>query len=128
MTALIVEDEQLIGFYLAEMLNDAGINAVIASTAAEALEVIKEQTFDLMFIDLGLPDRSGLEVIDIIQRDTPSVPIIISTGFGDSVLRDSILGERNVHLLTKPFAAPELAAVLKQCGITGISDPSSGSI
>ena len=115
--ALIVEDEQLIGIYLAQMLNDVGIDTVIAGTAAAAMQLVSEQAFNLMFIDLGLPDQSGLEVIDAVQRDKPSMKIVISTGYTESVLRDSIIGQRNVRLLSKPYAASELVAALSACGI-----------
>ena len=113
--ALVVEDEPIIADYLASLLRDAGIEAAVATTAADALHLTNTTLFDVMFIDLGLPDQSGLEVIDSVQRAFPELPIVISTGFGASVLRDSIIGQRHVQLLTKPYAAEKLNAVLMKC-------------
>lgn len=113
---LIIEDEPIIAAFLFEMLLDTGMTADIADNVADALQLVETRSFDLLFVDLGLPDRSGLEVIDIVQRSNPLLPIVVSTGFGDSVLRDSMLSERNLYLLEKPYTPSHVSEVLSKCG------------
>ncbi|MBC8414630.1 response regulator [bacterium] len=79
---LIVEDDTaLLGAMEALLAND-GIETSCARTAREALSLLRAEVFDCTIIDLGLPDASGLELIQMMRRDRdiPHTPVIINTG------------------------------------------------
>jgi DNA-binding response OmpR family regulator len=124
-TILVVEDDEPTRTFLADNLTADGYELLVAETAADALAQLETQFPDLALIDLGLPDRSGLEVIErvrssdgVASRIDPSVPIVVLTGRAGEL--DRLRGfERGCDdYVCKPFSYPELrarvAALLKR--------------
>jgi len=80
---LIIDDDQLICTTLSNVVSDLGHVSTCAFTLREGLEIISVRSFDVVFLDVRLPDGSGLDIIKDI-RETPSSPeVIIITGFSD---------------------------------------------
>jgi two-component system NtrC family response regulator len=80
---LIIDDDQLICTTLSNVVSDLGHVPTCAFTLREGLEIISVRSFDVVFLDVRLPDGSGLDIIKDI-RETPSSPeVIIITGFSD---------------------------------------------
>src|ERR671925_375687 len=75
-TVLVVEDEPPIRRFLRTSLAAAGYGIIEAEDAAGAMRVLASENPDLMVLDLGLPDRSGLELIGEIRK-TSAVPIVV---------------------------------------------------
>ena len=116
-TILVVEDDEPTRIFLADNLTADGYELLVAETAADALAQLETQFPDLALIDLGLPDRSGLEVIErvrgsdgVASRIDPSVPIVVLTGRAGEL--DRLRGfERGCDdYVCKPFSYPELRA------------------
>src|SRR5207253_435182 len=68
-----------------------GFSRVVVGTVKEALAALEKQKFDLVFLDLKLPDGPADDVYDAIKQDQPYCPIIIITGYPDSAMPDRIL-------------------------------------
>jgi DNA-binding response OmpR family regulator len=124
-TILVVEDDESTRTFLADNLTADGYELLVADNAADALVALETKFPDLALIDLGLPDRSGLEVIErvrgsdgVASRIDPSVPIVVLTGRAGEL--DRLRGfERGCDdYVCKPFSYPELrarvAALLKR--------------
>jgi len=80
---LIIDDDQLICSTLSNVVRDMGYTPACAFTRKEGLETAYSRSFDVVLLDVRLPDGSGLDILPDIQR-TPSNPeVIILTGFGD---------------------------------------------
>ena len=79
-TILVVDDEQLIRWSLAERLTDDGYTVVEAATAKEALSKFGSQV-DLVLLDFKLPDSDGLRVLKTMKATDPDVPVILLTAF-----------------------------------------------
>ncbi|RYE48571.1 MAG: response regulator, partial [Sphingobacteriales bacterium] len=79
--ALVIEDQELQSTVLTQQLTERGVDVKQAFTGKEALELLKEFTFDCIILDLNLPDISGFELLDIIksQPSLTSVPVVINT-------------------------------------------------
>ncbi|MFQ5651822.1 MAG: sigma-54-dependent transcriptional regulator [bacterium] len=79
---LIVDDEPGIRDQLARWLNSEGYAVEHAANGKEALSCVKESNFNLVLLDLKLPDIDGFEVLEKIHKDHPDVCIIVLTGYG----------------------------------------------
>jgi two-component system, OmpR family, response regulator RegX3 len=108
-TILLVEDERAITEPLAEALEREGFDAAVAGTAAEAMETAASRDPDLVLLDIGLPDGSGLDVCRELRRQS-QVPIIMLTARGSEADRVSGLELGADDYIVKPFSAREVMA------------------
>lgn len=107
---LIVEDERKVATALQEGLEGEGYEAVIEPTAEGAFFRVSTDGFDLMLLDLGLPGRSGLEVLTALRRQNCRMPIIVVTARDTIDDRVTGLDSGADDYLVKPFAFAELLA------------------
>ena len=111
--ALVVDDEVLISMYLAETLEEMGFAVTTAGTAEEALAIVNtDATFKVAFIDLGLPGRSGLELIAELKSIQPKLPVVIASGYGLMAARDVDDNNRAPAVLSKPYDGKKILGVL----------------
>ena len=109
---LLVEDEPAIAEPLADALRRDGFVLTVVGTAAEALETHTRERFDVVLLDLMLPDRDGREVAREI-RGSSDVPIIMVTARGEEIDRVVGLELGADDYVVKPFSAKELAARIR---------------
>lgn len=107
---LLVEDDPLLRDALRLLLEDAGYRVREAGSAAEALEATIAEIPALVLLDLGLPDRSGLDVARILRRRTPTraTPIVALTGRVGTSERIACLEAGCTSFLAKPVEPKEL--------------------
>jgi DNA-binding response OmpR family regulator len=107
---LIVEDEDRIASFVEKGLRANGFTTTRAATGAEALGMVGFQPFDLVVLDLGLPDLDGFEVLRRMRAEGIQVPVVILTA-RDSV-HDTVSGLDGGadDYITKPFRFEELLA------------------
>src|SRR5437868_1985288 len=111
-TVLVVDDEPPIRRFLRASLAAAGHRAVTADDAAGALAAMTAEKPDLVILDLGLPDRSGFEVIAEIRKHSP-VPIIVLSARSDERSKVEALDLGADDYIGKPFGMAELMARLR---------------
>ncbi len=109
---LVVDDEPQILRALRINLRVRQYEVLTAAAGAEALEVAGRHPPDLVILDLGLPDLSGLEVIEGLRGWT-SVPIVVLSGRADSADKVEALDAGADDYVTKPFAMDELLARMR---------------
>jgi DNA-binding response OmpR family regulator len=109
-TVLLVEDDPKIGRLLAEALEAAGHTVRWAAGGADGIAAGHDGSFDLVLLDLGLPDVDGIEVCRSLRRDLRDAVIVILTARRDEM--DVIVGLESGadDYLTKPFRLTELLA------------------
>ena len=109
---LLVEDDAEMRETLATLLHENHIQVTSAAGAREGLTRARERQFDLILLDLGLPDLNGFEALRRLKEEplTESVPVIVLTAWdsANDKLRGFELGA--VDYVTKPFEAAELRA------------------
>jgi two-component system copper resistance phosphate regulon response regulator CusR len=107
---LIVEDEARIASFLRKGLTAAGFVTEVAADGIQALQRLRSRGFDLLVLDLGLPDMDGFDLLDELRRTDQRLPVVILTA-RDSV-RDTVAGLEGGadDYLTKPFSFEELLA------------------
>ncbi len=110
---LIVDDEPSMREGLADNLIFEGYQIEMASNGIEALDKLKTQTFDLVVLDVMMPEMSGFDVCKQVRLDGNQVPIILLTAKGTEI--DKVLGlELGADdYITKPFSLRELIARIK---------------
>jgi DNA-binding response OmpR family regulator len=106
---LLVEDETAITEPLAEALERDGFRTRVAGTVAAAMEAAGEISPDLVLLDIGLPDGSGLDVCRELRK-TSDVPVIMLTARGAEADRVAGLEIGADDYVVKPFSAREVAA------------------
>ena len=107
---LIAEDEPLIASFIQKGLKSNGFTTSLAQNAAEALNLVLGSEFDLLILDLGLPDKDGLQVLEELRGQGITLPIIILTARDD--IEDKVKGLEGGadDYVTKPFRFEELLA------------------
>lgn len=110
MRLIVVEDEKRIADFLARGLESAGYTVDLAGDGAAGLELIHQTNYDLVILDMMLPDMDGLVVLEKIRNRQTSPPVLILSARGgvDDRVRGLELGGDDY--LTKPFAFVELLA------------------
>jgi DNA-binding response OmpR family regulator len=110
MHALIIEDDRAIADFVARGLREAGFAVDVASDGDEGLEAALANEFDVAIVDLMLPRRDGLSVIDELRRRGRSTPVLILSARRSVDDRVRGLQAGGDDYLTKPFAFTELLA------------------
>jgi DNA-binding response OmpR family regulator len=112
---LIVDDEAKLVYSLREMLEYSNQNYMVsvAHFGAEALDILGDQTVDLLVADLRMPGISGLELIRQTREITPQTRTMLMTAFGSHEIEERVR-EMGAVYLPKPFSLLEFAAVVKR--------------
>ena len=107
---LIVEDEARIASFLRKGLRASGFVTEVAADGGQALRLLRSRGFDLLVLDLGLPDMDGFDLLDELRRVDQRMPVVILTA-RDGV-RDTVAGLEGGadDYLTKPFSFEKLLA------------------
>jgi two-component system alkaline phosphatase synthesis response regulator PhoP len=107
---LIVEDDEAIAAGLALNLNLAGHRTTAARDGDEALRCVQEHDFDLVLLDINLPRRNGLEVLQTLRASDNLVPVIVVSARDGEFDKVAALRLGADDYMTKPFALAELLA------------------
>lgn len=112
---LVVDDERDILELVEYNLAKNGYRVKTVTSGEEALELIKENEYDLIILDLMLPGVDGLDLTKIIKADKAksAIPIVMVTAKGEEADRVAGLEIGADHYVTKPFSPRELVAIVK---------------
>jgi excisionase family DNA binding protein len=122
-TVLVVDDDPVLQDLFQTFLKKIGFSRVVVGTATEAIKSLRKQKFDLLFLDLQLPDAPGDEVYKTGKHIDPDLNVIVITGYPDSEILDRILQVCPVTVLKKPLKIEQLYQTVK---ILGHNRPSRG--
>jgi two-component system cell cycle response regulator CpdR len=105
---LVVDDEESIRSFVQRALAMDGHDVKTACDGAEALDVLVENSFDVMLSDIRMPLMDGIALALSAGRDYPGMTILLMTGFADQRERTSDL-ETLIHdVVTKPFSLAQI--------------------
>src|SRR5215471_2277927 len=107
---LVVDDEPFLRDAVAASLRFLGFDVSTAETGTDALRLAREQPFDLVVLDVMLPDTDGFEVVRRLRRDGCHVPVIFLTAKDTQADKVTGLTLGGDDYMTKPFGLEELAA------------------
>lgn len=118
-TVLVVDDDAALQTLFKQFLKKAGFGRIVVGTGAEAIAYAEKQDFDLVFLDLKLPDIPGDELYEKLKSIHPDLPIVIITGYPDSEILTKILASGPVTVIKKPIEFDQLNQTVRQLGHKG---------
>jgi DNA-binding NtrC family response regulator len=114
MRMLVVDDEQLVRWFLDRALSKNGHEVVIASSVSEAFEKLGKEKFDILFVDLRMPEGNGTELIAKVGTLTVKPKVVVCSAFISSELEEEFKN-KGILTLKKPFKLDELNAIVQKC-------------
>lgn len=111
---LLVEDHDAMRGLLMDDLHEQGLHVTGVSSLSKALTELQQQAYDLVITDLNLGQGSGMDLLDLIQRDYPDVPVILITAFGTMDTAIEAMRRGVYDFLVKPFDVDYLIMVCRR--------------
>jgi len=105
---LVVDDEQAITRALELLLREHDYHVDTAATAAEAETVLARRWFDLVFLDLRLPDSDGIKLLEQIKQSSPDTEVVLMTAHGSLEVTIEAIKRGAFYYVEKPFAFEQL--------------------
>lgn len=138
---LVVDDEVLMRNFLVEALKRKGLEAVAVENGDKAMNLLNEQSFDLVITDMKMPGVSGMDVLKFVKELSPRTLVIVVTAFGTIENAVEAMKSGAFHYLIKPFSLESLMATIEKANQHAVlveenhylreqvvSNPSSGQI
>lgn len=123
---LLVDDE--IGFLnvLSNRLARRGVKTVSAASGTLALQALRKSDFDVMVLDLKMEDMDGIEVLRVVRKMAPELPVIILTGHGSQTAARDGMALGAFDYLTKPCELSDLLEKIDQASATHLNKRING--
>ena len=109
---LVVDDDTRLRSLLQRFLRESGFYVSVAKGAAEARHFLEQYRFDLLIVDIMMPEESGLEFLAKLRQDN-AIPVILLTAMGETADRIAGLESGADDYLPKPFEPKELVLRIK---------------
>ena len=111
---LVVDDERMVRWSLRQALERAGYQVDEAASAAAALEQVGRELPDVVLLDHRLPDKTGVEVLRALLRDTPRLPVVMITAHASIDGAVEAMKEGALHYLSKPFEVEDVLQTVQR--------------
>ena len=116
---LVVDDEPLIRWSLAETLVDLGHSVSEAGDAAGAIEAVRSDEPDVIVLDYRLPDSNDLSLLARIREMAPASAVIMMTAYGTPEMQRDALALGAWRVVSKPFEVNEMAVLVRRAASGG---------
>ena len=113
-SVLVIDDEPVLQDVLGTLLRGAGFEVFGATSAADGLQLLREEEIDVVLLDLMLPDRPGIELLPEIKGHDPHLPVVVITAYSsvESAIEAMQLGA--FHYVPKPFKNEEVLHLVRR--------------
>src|ERR1700726_5175655 len=111
---LVIDDEVEIREGLEALLTSESFQVTLAETGEAGLKQLEDHPFDLMLLDVSLPDRNGLELLREIRRRDPHLSVVLITAYGSIDMARAAFKSGAMDYITKPWSNDELLAQVAQ--------------
>ena len=109
---LVIDDDETICSLFRDTLEEAGHAVTTASESSKGLEFVKGQDYDLVLLDLKMPEMDGAELFRQIRMTKPELPVTIITGYPDSDLMMKALDYGPFGVMKKPFSGSDILSAV----------------
>ncbi len=111
-TILIIDDDENIRELLQKFLQNHGYKVVLADDGLQGMEMIRQENFSLVILEVKLPYISGIGLAEIAKQSKPELPIICITGHANAVKNISM--EQVCQIFPKPFKLKEILEAVRE--------------
>ena len=110
---LVVDDEPIVGDLIRDTLKIGGYQVTTTLSSVEAMELVGNKHFDLIFLDLLIPEPDGAELFCHIRQMYKDVPVAIITGYPDSDLMRRAMEHGPFTAMKKPFNSDDILSTIR---------------
>lgn len=110
---LVVDDEKVVRDFLSRFLTLEYMQVKVAEGGLQAIAMAKEEQFDIIFVDMRMPNMDGLEALKELKKINPCSKYIMMTGYSIDKLLEQTGNEKIDAFIKKPFAIDEIASILE---------------
>ncbi len=115
---LVIDDDAALRFTLEAVLTDAGLSVETATGGDEGLAAFEARGADVVLTDLAMPGKSGMDVLEAMRAQDPSVPVLMLTAHGSERVAVAAMKAGAFDYLPKPFDPEELVLAVKRAADT----------
>jgi len=112
--ALVIDDDKAMLDACQQILTRLGFQVALATTGQQGLELMAREAYDLVLLDLVMPDQNGVEILKRLKAMHPQTQVIIITGYGTIAAAVETIKLGAFDFLPKPFTPDELRRVVKR--------------
>lgn len=110
---MVVDDDPRMRLTLGVIIEEEGYDVLEASDGYQAIELAKEHSLDLIFMDIIMPGMHGVDAFREIKKISPGTPVVMMTGFSNGELVKNALDEGVHSLIHKPFKVSRIIDTLR---------------
>ncbi|HMD14887.1 MAG TPA: response regulator [Bacteroidota bacterium] len=111
---LLVDDDDAFRFVVKKMLGDEGFSITPAEDGSEAIEKLQKEQFDLVLLDIFMPNVSGFEVLKFVREQSIKTKVIMVTGYSDLKLAVEAKTLGASDFIAKPVMRDDLFSTIKK--------------
>ncbi len=113
---LLVEDEPVVRDFASRALREKGYDVFDVGSAEEGLEAFEREAhmFDMVFSDVVLPGKSGVQLVDELISIVPDLPVLLSSGYADQKSQWPIIRDKGLRFLQKPYSLQDLLSSVRE--------------
>jgi len=111
---LVIDDEEIIRNFIAETLKREGFEVSTAENGKEGVGQFKDNSYDLVFTDMKMPDLTGIDVLSKIKELSPQTPVVVITAYGSIENAVEAMRYGAFNYLIKPFTPDTIEAVVEK--------------
>lgn len=111
---LVIDDDVHIRDFLQDALEQQNFEVVTTDNGESGISLFKKQPFDLVFVDMKLPQLNGIEVLKMLKKHTSKIPVVIITGHGSIENAVESMKQGAYNYLTKPLTLETLTKVIEK--------------
>lgn len=115
---LIIDDEAIIRVSCERALQAEGFSTGVASGGREGLEILGKDKYDVVLLDLKMPDMDGMEVLNNIKSSWPDIHVIMISGYSTVDTAVQALRRGAVNFIQKPFSPDTLISAINDIADT----------
>ena len=111
---LIVDDDQVVLASCRRILELEGYAVSLTSSVKEALQMLEDKRFDILLVDVIMPEYDGMYLIGNVRESLPRLPILVMSGYPTPETISSGMQMGATHFIAKPFTPDELIAAVRK--------------
>lgn len=111
---LVVDDKRIVGDFFNLVLGCRGHQIKITQQGKEALDLILQESFDIVFVDIVMPQQDGIKILKEIKRISPQLPVVMMSGFSIDEKCEQSLQLGALSFLKKPIELEDVRRIIKE--------------